>query len=433
MENVETSVKIKCLIDMALKGEISWQTLDFLFDGLTPTLNKSKQIINVLLKEFEKHQSICLIKRSNDDNDLSEDVIEIDEDQSTTELVDQRVTLEEGLNVMKSEDQISEDNKIDLSGQDRSENNYCGAESEDEKVINENNVLQILEQRKSSEDLMEIKYEDQTFAENDIDSTNVNEHEESELYSSKAVMEEDIIEAIRFIEDNSNTSTYDEDENVEIENSGNQVEENVEDHQDEEILNDDEKHEEKVTNVTQDQSQADMLESLESSKGNKGNSKETISYQCKICPKTFKRSNYLKSHERIHTKEEKFQCKICKKCFIHKNSLIAHEKIHSSEKPFQCNFCKFTFKDEISLAEHETMHTAENPYQCKYCKKKLINRSHQKMHELAHTGEKPFQCNFCEKSFNHPSNLKKQKKRFILVTNHTDVIHVVSLLSSKII
>ena len=177
MENVETSVKIKCLIDMALKGEISWQTLDFLFDGLTPTLNKSKQIINVLLKEFEKHQSICLIKRSNDDNDLSEDVIEIDEDQSTTELVDQRVTLEEGLNVMKSEDQISEDNKIDLSGQDRSENNFCGAESEDEEVINENNLLQILEQRKCSEYLMKIKSEDQTFLDNEIKVSDVNEHD----------------------------------------------------------------------------------------------------------------------------------------------------------------------------------------------------------------------------------------------------------------
>ena len=68
MENVETSVKIKCLIDMALKGEISWQTLDFLFDGLTPTLNKSKQIIKAFLKEFEAHQAICLINnRSNDD------------------------------------------------------------------------------------------------------------------------------------------------------------------------------------------------------------------------------------------------------------------------------------------------------------------------------------------------------------------------------
>ena len=146
MENVETSVKIKCLIDMALRSEISWQTLDFLIDGLTPTLNKSKQIIKAMLKEFERHQSICQTKRSNDG--FSEDVIEIDEDQYNDEIktfqgknseedriliTEQRKCPEEGQTNVKSEDMLHIDNEIDflnVSDHNKSESNSCGAESE---------------------------------------------------------------------------------------------------------------------------------------------------------------------------------------------------------------------------------------------------------------------------------------------------------------
>ena len=84
MENVDTSTKIKCLIQMALKNEISWHTLHSIINELTPTLEKSKQIIKALLKEFENHKLICFINRSDGGNDISEDVIEIDENQSIT-------------------------------------------------------------------------------------------------------------------------------------------------------------------------------------------------------------------------------------------------------------------------------------------------------------------------------------------------------------
>ena len=70
MEILDTSVKIKCLIEMALKGEISWLAIDPV--KLTPTLEKARQIIKILLKEFETHQSICSLKTSIDDNDFYE-------------------------------------------------------------------------------------------------------------------------------------------------------------------------------------------------------------------------------------------------------------------------------------------------------------------------------------------------------------------------
>ena len=72
MKTVDLSIRIKCLIEMTLEDQISWLTLDSIITKLTPTLEKSKQIIRALLKEFKDHQSICLIKRYEDGHDISE-------------------------------------------------------------------------------------------------------------------------------------------------------------------------------------------------------------------------------------------------------------------------------------------------------------------------------------------------------------------------
>ena len=66
MEKFDASNKITCLIEMALKGEIAWLILDSLIDGLTPNLESSRQVIKVMLKEFESHQTMCQMKKSND-------------------------------------------------------------------------------------------------------------------------------------------------------------------------------------------------------------------------------------------------------------------------------------------------------------------------------------------------------------------------------
>ena len=53
METVGTSTKIKCLVEMALRGEMTWFTLDSLINGLSQNLESSRQINRILLKEFE--------------------------------------------------------------------------------------------------------------------------------------------------------------------------------------------------------------------------------------------------------------------------------------------------------------------------------------------------------------------------------------------
>ena len=54
--SISHSVKIKCLIDMALNNEISWLTLNSLIDNLAPTLEKSREVIKIILKEFQEFQ-----------------------------------------------------------------------------------------------------------------------------------------------------------------------------------------------------------------------------------------------------------------------------------------------------------------------------------------------------------------------------------------
>ena len=85
MDNFDMSVKMKYLIEMALKDEISGLALDSVINKLTPTLEKSRQIIRILLKQFETHQIICTIKASNNGNNLSDDITEINEQQSNTQ------------------------------------------------------------------------------------------------------------------------------------------------------------------------------------------------------------------------------------------------------------------------------------------------------------------------------------------------------------
>ena len=54
----ETKLNFRYFIQMALQKKISWETLLAFLDDLTPTLIQSKQAIEVLVKEFQKLQSM---------------------------------------------------------------------------------------------------------------------------------------------------------------------------------------------------------------------------------------------------------------------------------------------------------------------------------------------------------------------------------------
>ena len=144
METVDTSAEIKFLIEIALKGEITWHNLDSIINRLSPTLEKSKLIIRALVYEFKSHQSICSMKQS-------EDIIEIDENQYNTDegtLFQEKSSEEDEIEFLE-ESQLSKESIKIQSEEKTSENDFSNeqheskrdiSESENEEVFDENDV-----------------------------------------------------------------------------------------------------------------------------------------------------------------------------------------------------------------------------------------------------------------------------------------------------
>ena len=80
-ENIK--MKIQCFIESASKKEMSWDILDSIIDNMTPTLDKSKEVIKILLQIIhDKEEPIDVMfenKNSNDSMDQNPTIIETEE------------------------------------------------------------------------------------------------------------------------------------------------------------------------------------------------------------------------------------------------------------------------------------------------------------------------------------------------------------------
>ena len=128
MKTVDTSTKIKCLVEMALKGEMTWHNLDSLIDGLALNLESSRQINRILLKELENHQSICFIKLREDQlTSLEDKLIEgRNYEELGIETIEERQAPAELLKI-RSEKRICVDNsQRESQAKDNFECDICG-------------------------------------------------------------------------------------------------------------------------------------------------------------------------------------------------------------------------------------------------------------------------------------------------------------------
>ena len=356
-------------ISMALQDRLPWKTLATIFNDVAPTLNETREIINMLLKKLE---TLHL--------DLNKKEIELHKYQ------DRNQTL------------VSEN--VDP--------NYL---PDIETVVNNDDVMEVIETseirylEEISEDFNESKHPSEEFKENGMtESEIIRKDERSENY-----LKEDDNEWYTFV-------TSDKEDNLETEtvtfhnvNEKRKLKsENVVEKSPREIDN------EWYTFVTNDKPSNKQIEKFV------GKSKSEVleedkttrickakTFQCGECQKSFKKKHHLKTHEMIHTEERPYGCKTCGKRFKHHSHLKTHERIHSGEVPYECHTCKKRFNQVNNLIQHERIHTGEVPYECKTCKKRFNRSGSLKTHERIHTGESPFECETCKKRFKHRHTLKE--------------------------
>lgn len=159
-------------------------------------------------------------------------------------------------------------------------------------------------------------------------------------------------------------------------------------------------------------------------------------YTCTICEKSFSQVDHLQTHINNHNEEsikrlkqrkepvtetatvqnhetvpketESYSCSQCEKSFDSSYTLEKHKMFHSRVKLLhKCTNCAKTFIKPSMLKRHMMFHNKEKTHSCSECSKTFYDLSTLKAHMRTHTGQKPFNCTKCEKSFRQAGTLQK--------------------------
>ncbi|KPJ13724.1 Zinc finger protein 235 [Papilio machaon] len=132
-------------------------------------------------------------------------------------------------------------------------------------------------------------------------------------------------------------------------------------------------------------------------------------WQCDVCRKSFTTKYFLKKHKRLHTGETPYACTQCNKTFTFQQSYHKHLLYHNDEKPHVCNYCNRAFKELSTLHNHQRIHTGEKPFSCETCGKCFRQRVSYLVHRRIHTGAMPYKCTACKKSFRYKVSQRTHK------------------------
>ena len=424
-------------MDMAKKGEISWNSLESLLEDFSPDLVSSKQIIKILLKEMK-----ILLEQSkgNIHNDQERAHI-IDAKEAPIELSDSRNKLVESVTEietmnLKPEITLDIDDDVDLQIEDPQINS--DAFELEETVLVENagsNENEAIKNEVKPKIL--VAFQEEINVENEVNDEAIpNENESHEESVDVGDLKNELFTYLSgSVDNNSDNKWY----TFVGENQIDQETFNVKVENTESIR----KEPKSISELFQCKTCAknftvkkNLMRHMKIHSGQKPyqcktcskcfNNSKTLKnhkithtqekpFDCKTCFKKFKLKNHLSRHELVHSGEKPFKCNICSKCYKQSNDLQIHIRSHTNEKPFQCKSCQKEFKDSSSFKEHMTLHTVEKEtHKCKICSKSFQYAKTLKRHQRIHSGERPFQCNTCSKSFTQSQHLTRHQNIHIL-------------------
>lgn len=135
---------------------------------------------------------------------------------------------------------------------------------------------------------------------------------------------------------------------------------------------------------------------------------EDKTYECKLCPKVFKKPSLLSRHVKTHDPNKRpFECNKCDKRFQSQVALVRHDILHSDlversklirneAQDFTCVVCSKIFKTPESLTSHIKGHKSDptqiQQFSCRLCMEIFATLTDLVKHSKNHIENATHQC-----------------------------------------